>query len=180
MNQKLTLGLACSVVGFGIGYFIKSKDQGVVVMAPSPDNKAEQAYMRNVVSQNLMTSDKRVKYSQCYKDFLARAPSQAGVAASTEPANQGKVVYVLQLAEDGKMLGFELATSDFAEKVFLNCLENLIEGTRFLPPPLGVNRYMSYEFSFKDDEVYKKELEERKNKPALDLVVPTPVPTATP
>ena len=76
----------------------------------------------------------------------------------------------------GSLLNYELAESSFRDKSFSSCIADSFEGLRFLPPPLGINRFLAHEFVFKTDETFMREMEERKNQAPLTLVTATPGP----
>jgi hypothetical protein len=95
------------------------------------------------------------------------------LSAAPEKTIEGILTYVFHLTEDGKIIEYELAVNELENKRFSDCVEKGFEKLRFLPPPLGINRYVAYEMSFKKDETYLKELEDRKSNPPITLV-PTP------
>jgi hypothetical protein len=153
-----------------------------VIMSPAGDNKIEQAYRRSGFGDRLMSVERRKKFSTCYKlmlsangyDEINPTPKPGDTSDAATNAYEGKVTFVFHLAEDGRLIDFEHVDSEISDKNFIRCLTKAIEGTRFLPPPLGVNRYLAYDLVFKSDETYKREIEERKNQAPLLLVTPTP------
>jgi hypothetical protein len=177
------IGLLGVVSGLTIGLMVGRRgDSEKVMMSPAPDNKTEQAYRRSGFGDRLMSIDRRNQLSECYKTMLRNngydenspTPKPGVVDGADTPGFEGKVTFVFHVGEDGTMLSFELIDSEFSDTSFGRCLTKAIEGTRFLPPPLGINRYLAYDFVFKSDETYKKEMEERKNQAPLLLVTPTP------
>jgi hypothetical protein len=53
------------------------------------------------------------------------------------------------VAEDGTMLNYERveSDSDIDEPRLVKCVEHALKGSRFLPPPLGINRYIAFDFA---------------------------------
>ena len=168
------------VVGFGLctavgmGTFVL-RQLSPAALFPAPDSKVEQAYRRSGFGDLLMTSARREAFSNCYKKFVEMR-TQKSSAVNLE----GRLVYVFQVAEDGKVKSIELAVDEFKDTTLDACVQVEFDGLRFLPPPLGINRHIAHEFTFKKEETFQKEQEARKNKPALELVVPTPAGTAAP
>ncbi|MEN9825627.1 MAG: hypothetical protein RI953_1372 [Pseudomonadota bacterium] len=153
----------------------------IVLMSPASDNKAEQAYRRIGFGDRIMSTERKKSLSLCYKDMLrsngydeSRPTPKPESHGESPGAFEGKVTFVFHVAEDGRMNGYDLADSDFLDREFLNCIEKSLNGVRFLPPPLGINRYLAHEFVFKSDETFKREMEERKNQAPLTLVTATP------
>ncbi len=167
------------VIGVLAGLSSKSH---TVLMSPTPDNKAEQAYRRSGFGDKLMTPQRRLQLSLCYKTMLNSngynennpTPKPDALPDASNVAFEGKVTFIFNIAEDGKMIGYELVESEISDKSFQRCVQKAIKDARFLPPPLGINRYLAYDFVFKSDETFKKEMEERKNQSPLMLVTPTP------
>ena len=154
-----------------------------VLMAPSPYNKLEQAYRRNGFGDKIMSIDRRAELSSCYKEMLrnngydeVKPTPKAGTHSNKPESFEGKLTFVFHVDEDGSLLKFELADSDFQDKNFSNCIAKTFDGLRFLPPPLGINRYLAHEFIFKTDDTFKREMEERKNQAPLTLFTATPEP----
>ncbi len=183
-ERKPSLAIAAALIaGVGAG-FLWGRTTGSehVFMSPTPDNKVEQAYRRSGFGDKLMTTARRTELSLCYKTMLKSngydennpTPKPGSSAESHNLIFEGKATYVFHIAEDGKMLDYELVDSDFLDKSFVRCVSKALKGARFLPPPLGINRYLAYDFVFKSDETFKREMEERKNQSPLMLVTPTP------
>jgi len=154
-----------------------------VMMTPAPDNKTEQAYRRNGFGDKIMSVERRKQLSACYKTMLrnngydeARPTPKPGANPETTPNFEGKITFVFQVDEDGSMLKYELADSDFRDTNFSDCISKSLAGVRFLPPPLGINRFLAHEFVFKSEDTFKREMEERKNQSPLTLVTATPGP----
>ena len=150
-------------------------------MTPTPDNKAEQAYRRNGFGDKIMTAERRNTLSACYKTMLrnngydeTRPTPKPNASPDTLRNFEGKVTFIFQVDEDGSVLKYEVADSDFRDKGFSDCISSSLTGTRFLPPPLGINRFLAHEFVFKSDETFKREMDERKNQAPLTLVTATP------
>ena len=157
------------------------RSQKTIVMTPAPDNKAEQAYRRSGFGDKIMTMERRKTLSACYKTMLrnngydeARPTPKPNASPDTAPSFEGKVTFIFQVDENGSMLNYELADSDFRDKAFSDCISASLAGIRFLPPPLGINRFLAHEFVFKSDETFKREMDERKNQAPLTLVTATP------
>jgi len=185
-NDKRIVAAGCVVLGLAFGNLFSNK---VTLMAPAGDTKILSSYIRNGFANRLMSKDRRVHYSKCYDNFIKQAElkapsttpqSDGGTTLSTQPTKtlEGLLTYVFHLTEDGKIIDFELAENELNDSSFAKCVEKAFEKLRFLPPPLGINRYLAYEMSFKKDETYLKELEEKKSNPPITLV-PTP-PKETP
>jgi hypothetical protein len=179
--QSIATGLAFVGVATIVAYTLGPRN--VIVMTPAPDNKAEQAYRRNGFGDKIMSQERRKALSVCYKTMLrsngydeARPTPKPGTNPETANNFEGKVTFVFHVAEDGALNKFELADSDFRDTKFTDCISKSLAGLRFLPPPLGINRYLAHEFVFKSDETFKREMEERKNQAPLTLVTATPTP----
>ncbi|NBO38730.1 hypothetical protein EBU99_09115 [bacterium] len=181
LNQKsFAVGL---VLGVGIAFiFHLARSDKPVLMSPAPDNKVEQAYRRNGFGDKIMSAERRKALSTCYKTMLREAgydevnpTPKPGTSNEKADIFEGKVTFVFHVEEDGKLKNFELADSDFRDTDFTNCIATSFKGLRFLPPPLGINRFLAHEFIFKSDETFKRENEERKNQTPLTLVTATPV-----
>jgi hypothetical protein len=177
--QSIAMGLASVGVATVVAYALGQRS--VIVMAPAPDNKAEQAYRRNGFGDKIMSQERRKALSTCYKTMLrsngydeARPTPKPGTNPETAENFEGKVTFVFHVAEDGALNKFKLAESDFRDSKFTDCISNSLAGLRFLPPPLGINRFLAHEFVFKSDETFKREMEERKNQAPLTLVTATP------
>lgn len=172
------LWLSVAVAALAVAQVMSPK---AVLMAPSPDNKLEQNYRRNGFGDKIMSVERRTVLSSCYKTML-RNNGYDEVNPTPKPGNhsvppesfEGKVTFVFHVDEDGSLLKYDLADSDFRDKTFSNCIAKSFDGLRFLPPPLGINRYLAHEFVFKTDETFKREMEERKNQAPLTLVTATP------
>jgi hypothetical protein len=81
---------------------------------------------------------------------------------------------VFHVGESGEKLSHELAESEIGDSTFVNCVDRALKDLRFLPPPLGINRFLAHEFTFKSEQTFKREIEERKNQEPLVLVTATP------
>ncbi|NBW82707.1 hypothetical protein EBR21_13225 [bacterium] len=172
-------------VSFLLFFALDSFRRPVILMSPAADNKVEQAYRRSGFGDRIMSTERKKSLSNCYKNMLrsngydeARPTPKAGDTGELLPAFEGKVTFVFNVGEDGKMIDHDLVDSDFHDREFLNCIEKSLEGVRFLPPPLGINRYLAHEFVFKSDETFRREMEERKNQSPLTLVTATPTSPA--
>ena len=172
--------VAIAIVGVVITQLQPRK---TVVMTPAPDNKTEQAYRRNGFGDKIMTVERRKQLSACYKTMLrsngydeARPTPKPGSNPESTPSFEGKVTFVFQVDEDGSMLNHELADSDFRDTSFSDCISKSLVDIRFLPPPLGINRFLAHEFVFKSEDTFKREMEERKGQSPLTLVTATPAP----
>lgn len=187
-DNSLWLGL---VAGAALIYVFKEKP---VLLAPAGETKIASAYMRNGFANLLMAPERRKQYSMCYESFVKdreslKQPAQPPAAttpdatAETKPTTQlelpaterteGSLTYVFQLKENGELIEYDLANDEFKDMRFTKCIQTAFKNLRFLPPPLGINRYIAYEMSFKKDETLRKELEEKKTSSPLTLV-PTP------
>jgi hypothetical protein len=158
-----------------------TEKSSVFLMAPAPDNKAELAYRRSGFGDRIMTPQRRDALSTCYKELLKRNGIEDGAKATTSATQnkeiskfEGKVIYVFHVAENGEKLSHEIVDAQINENTFLSCIEVALRGIRFLPPPLGISRYLAHEFTFKSEETFKKEMEERKNQEPLVVVTVTP------
>ncbi|MEY3902628.1 MAG: hypothetical protein RL189_1934 [Pseudomonadota bacterium] len=158
-----------------------TQNSSVVLMAPAPDNKTELAYRRSGFGDRIMTPQRREALSTCYKELLKRNGIEEGAKATTSSTQnkdiskfEGKVTYVFQVAENGEKISHEIVDAQINENTFLSCIEVALRGVRFLPPPLGISRYLAHEFTFKSEETFRKEMEERKNQEPLVLVTATP------
>jgi hypothetical protein len=179
-DSKITPAILL-LAGIGLFAVISVKSRDVIVMTPAPDNKTEQAYRRNGFGDKIMSQERRKSLTACYKSMLrnkgydeARPTPKSGVNSEKQENFEGKVTYVFHVAEDGLLKNFELADSDFKDDTFTRCISDSLKGLRFLPPPLGINRFLAHEFVFKSDETFKREMEERKNQSPLTLVTATP------
>ena len=156
------------------------QDARVVLMAPAPDNKAELAYRRNGFGDRIMNNKRREILSGCYNDYMKKNGIDAASGESTTSGEldisrfEGKLTYVFHIGENGEKLSHELTESEISDSTFINCVDSALQDLRFLPPPLGINRYLAHEFTFKSEQTFKRELEERKNQEPLVLVTPTP------
>jgi hypothetical protein len=162
--------------------------ESTIIQTPISDSKIQSNYMRNGFSNILMAPTRRRSYSNCYENFVktrSTATSRTESAANASSLNskqeelpsneriEGSLTYVFHLAEDGKVNHFDLAVDELSDQTLSNCIEQAFKGVRFLPPPLGINRYIAYEMTFKRDETLKREQAEKQNNPPLTLV-PTP------
>ncbi|MFZ9520279.1 MAG: hypothetical protein ACO3A4_07370 [Silvanigrellaceae bacterium] len=177
--KTIAAGLAIFGIATVAGYSFGQRN--VIVMTPPPDNKAEQAYRRNGFGDKIMSQERRKTLSACYKTMLrnngydeSKPTAKPGVNPESAEIFEGKVTFVFHVAEDGKLNNFELADSDFTDNKFTDCISKSLSGLRFLPPPIGINRFLAHEFVFKSDETFKREMEERKNQAPLTLVTATP------
>lgn len=191
-DSNLWIGL---ISGALLVFLLKDRP---VLLAPSGDPKIAASYMRNGFSNLLMEPERRKQYSICYESFVKERESIKPLTAtgqSKEPAPstetnteiktasqlelpakervEGSLTYVFHLKENGELIEYELAKDDFKDDKFPKCIQAGFKDLRFLPPPLGINRYIAYEMTFKKDETVRKELEERKSNSPLTLV-PTP------
>ena len=178
--NNLVIWLAIAVTGLAV---MQLQPRKTVVMTPAPDNKTEQAYRRNGFGDKIMTAERRKQFSACYKTMLhnngydeARPTPKPGANPESTPNFEGKITFVFQVDEDGSLLKYELADSDFRDSNFSDCISKSLSGIRFLPPPLGINRFLAHEFVFKSEDTFRREMEERKNQSPLTLVTATPGP----
>ncbi|MEN9529825.1 MAG: hypothetical protein RI932_1698 [Pseudomonadota bacterium] len=176
-----TLWLAVALTAMVVLQF---RNQNLTISTPSPDNKAEQAYRRTGFGDKIMSPERRKQLTACYKEMLrnngydeSRPTPKAETSTDKRDNFEGKVTFVFHVDEDGSLIDYELADSDFQDKRFSSCISESLNGVRFLPPPLGINRYIAHEFVFKSDETFKREMEEKKNQPPLTLVTPQPEAT---
>lgn len=142
----------------------------VTLQAPNPDEKALQKYKRAGFNDVVMKYAR--EYSDCYKVYLGE--DDKGVAVEKRPEGfirEGVMTFVFHVAEDGRMLSYNLVKDDFKQDDFEKCIHKNFSDLHFLPPPLGINRYIAHDLSFKTEETYKRELEERKNQ-SLPKVLP--------
>jgi len=165
-----------------------------VLLAPAGETKVASAYMRNGFGNILMAPERRKQFSVCYESFVkdreslkqatsSNHPPAAGGSGETKQTTQlelppterveGSLTYVFQIKENGELINYELANDEFKDMRFSKCIQSAFKNLRFLPPPLGINRYVAYEMTFKKDETLKKELEEKRTSSPLTLV-PTP------
>ena len=185
-DSSLWLGL---IAGALLVQLLKDKP---LILAPAGDTKISSAYMRNGFANILMATERRQQYSQCYENFVKDRESHAAQnlknlttrgTPNTPPTPQlelparerveGSLTYIFQVRENGELVDYELANDEFKDLKFSKCIQTAFKDLRFLPPPLGINRFIAYEMSFKKDETIKKELEEKKASSPLTLV-PTP------
>lgn len=184
----LTLG-ATSLLGIGIligfysssGSSLQTNGQNVVLMAPAPDQKTEMSYRRNGFSDRIMSPQRREALTKCYSELLKSngidesQPDSVNTLTPTDLSKyEGKVTYVFHVAENGEKLSHEIIESQISDSNFLGCIEVALRGLRFLPPPLGISRYLSHDFTFKSERTFKKEQEEKKNQEPLVLITVTP------
>lgn len=180
----MALGLGAGAIGYLFGSRASQNQVGPVrADAAQPslvfngggvDPKVQQAYIRSGVSERIMTQPRRAKLGACYQEFVVRR----GEGNSQEPG-EGKISVVFEIAENGVMKGYEIIDNELGDDDLQSCLESQLEGVRFLPPPLGINRYIVYDFFFKKDETVRREMEEHNSRPALELIPATPAPGAT-
>jgi hypothetical protein len=191
-DQNLWLGL---IAGALLVFFLKEKP---VLLAPAGETKIASSYMRNGFANLLMAPERRKQFSICYESFVKdreglKPPTGTDQSAAQTPAGEAKVdakpttqlelppkervegslTYVFQLKENGELIEYELANDEFKDLRFAKCIQAGFKDLRFLPPPLGINRYIAYEMTFKKDETVRREMEERKSSSPLTLV-PTP------
>lgn len=182
-----TLAASLLAVGIAIGSYVsagktsQAAGQSVVLMAPAPDAKTEMGYRRNGFADRIMSPQRREALTGCYNELLkANGIDESKPAAANNPTStdmskfEGKVTYVFHIAENGEKISHEIVDSQISDRNFLGCIEVALRGVRFLPPPLGINRYLSHEFTFKSEQTYRKELEEKKNQEPLVLITVTP------
>ncbi|MEN9811214.1 MAG: hypothetical protein RLZZ488_2781 [Pseudomonadota bacterium] len=185
--QLTTFAVSLVAVGLFLGIYAsagrapQSSGQSVVLMAPAPDPKTELAYRRNGFADRIMTVQRREALTNCYTEFLKSNGIDESNSAATKTATgadlskfEGKVTYVFQIAENGEKITHEIVDSQISDRNFLGCIEVALRGVRFLPPPLGINRYLSHEFTFKSEQTYRKEMEEKKSQEPLVLITVTP------
>lgn len=87
---------------------------------------------------------------------------------------EGELTFVFHVGENGENLSHELAESEIDDSTCVSCVDSALEDLRFLPPPRGINRFLAHEFTFKSQQTFKRELEERRNQEPLVLVTATP------
>ena len=137
------------------------------LMSPNPDEKALSNYKRSGFNNFIMAYGR--EYSDCYNKLLEKIGEKPKDENDTR-SREGVLTYVFQVGEDGSLLKYELIQNEFKDAEIDGCVSKHFADLRFLPPPLGINRYISHDFSFKTKETYEKELEERKN--SLPKVLP--------
>lgn len=184
MGSSLQFGVSAALflgaLGAGaFGFLIGQKSSGhsagggnITFQSAPADPKVEQSYVRSGIGERILTPERRAILGTCYQEFLARITDKKGENVKEE----GKVGVVFQIAEDGKMLSYEIIDNQLNEPGLTECVENQMKDLRFLPPPLGINRYIVYDFWFKKEETVLKEMEERRNRPPLELITTTPTP----
>lgn len=143
-----------------------------LIQAGVADPKVEKSYIRNGVSDRIMTTKRREQFGNCYRTFLA-ARDESG---NKETPEEGKIAVVFHIGENGVMQSYEVIDNELGNEDLEECLTAQLEDLRFLPPPVGINRFIVYDFWFKKDETVRKEIEERNSRPALELVPMTPEP----
>lgn len=175
--------LGAAAMGAILGFFLaRISQKPTILLAPVTDNKVEQYYRRSGLNERLMSVERRKAFSECYKSFLRNNgysdvnPTPKPLSGGVDPnaVFEGKATFVFHIGEDGTLLDYEAIDSDFSDQSFVRCLSRSVKGVRFLPPPLGINRYLSYDLVFKSDETFKKDIEERKGQSPLMLITPTP------
>jgi hypothetical protein len=187
-SGALPLVISLTALGLGagaVGYLFGSRgvqapvgparsdgvQSSLVFNGGGADPKVQQAYVRSGVSERIMTQPRRVKLGSCYQEFVVKR----GEGTAEEPV-EGKISVVFEIAENGVMKGYEVIDNELGDDDLQACLEGQLEGLRFLPPPLGINRFIVYDFMFKKDETVRREMEERNSRPALELIPTTPDP----
>jgi hypothetical protein len=158
---------------------------GNVIMAPERRRRYSSCY-EEFVKLRKAQLDAAKKGSDVAKDAAALKPKtelEIASADKTDSRNQqglhpeerteGSLVYVFHVKENGELIDYELANDGLRDKHFSTCIEKAFENIRFNPPPLGINRYIAYEMTFKTEETLKREREERGNQAPYTLV-PTP------
>ncbi|MEY3902692.1 MAG: hypothetical protein RL189_1998 [Pseudomonadota bacterium] len=185
--QLTTFAVSLVAVGLFLGFYAsaskapQNNGQSVVLMAPASDPKIELAYRRNGFADRIMSPQRREALTGCYNELLkANGIDESKPAATKSPTStdmskfEGKVTYVFHIAENGEKISHEIIDSQISDSNFLGCIEVALRGVRFLPPPLGINRYLSHEFTFKSEQTFRKEMEEKKNQEPLVLITVTP------
>ncbi len=161
-------------------FFGRSTPQ-ISMMSPAPDAKVEQNYRRSGFGDRLMSLERRKNFSDCYKTMLRNngynenSPTpKPGSEMEARNTFEGKVTTVFHLDEDGTVLNYEVIDSEITDRVFVRCIQSALKGSRFMPPPLGINRHIAYDLMFRSDEAFRKEMEEKRNQPPLALITATP------
>jgi hypothetical protein len=123
------------------------------------------SYMRTGVAERIMTTERRGLLGDCYQNHLMEAPKNPG--SSKE---EGKIIVLFEVAENGSILSSEVIDNELKSQNLQNCVMGSLSGVRFLPPPLGINRYIAYDFNFKQEETLAREMEELKSAPTIELI----------
>jgi hypothetical protein len=178
----VALALGSGILGFLLGSRSAGSSGsgpqagGLVIQAGVADPKVEKAYVRNGISERIMSEKRRQAFGDCYRGYLAR---RAESSAEDKP-EEGKIAVVFEIAENGRMVSFEVIDNELGDDSLQECLTAQLEGLRFLPPPLGISRHQVYDFWFKKDETVRREMEERNSRPALELIPTNPTPSPSP
>lgn len=187
-KEKYWIGGGCLLAGFVLGAIALNKSSpNIELMTPAADAKTEQNYRRAGLGDRLMNGERRRMFSDCYKSMLRNSgfdetnpTPKPGSELEGKDSFEGKVTIIFHISENGTMLSHELVESEIPDKAFQRCVYNAIKGTRFMPPPLGINRYIAYDLMFRSDESFRKEMEEKRNQAPLALVTATPGAQGTP
>lgn len=170
---------------FGVGATLILKPSPPQLLAPAADTKVAAAYTKNGFGNVIMSSQRRKGYSKCYENFVTSRTSALQLAKSLpdssvlqedlapEQRTEGALIFVFHVRESGELQDFDLAIDELHDATFTECIKKALTGIRFTPPPLGINRYISYEMNFKTEETLKKEREQKANQAPYTLV-PTP------
>lgn len=144
----------------------------VDIQVPTSLEKVEQNYYRNGFSKYLMKDYRG--YSTCYNKFTDKFDLMSD-SQKEGKVDEGTVTFIYKLGEDGTMLEYKLLANEISDDDLPDCLAKNFKGIAFAPPPLGISRYLTFDFVLKREETYKKELEERKNNQAPQIIPVNPL-----
>lgn len=158
------------VAGLCVGVLITSiiATPRVEVNVPTSIKEVENTYYRNGFSKYLMKKVNR--YRECYNNFTTRLDKEGSLGKTKEIVDEGLVTFIFEIEEDGELASYKLLYNELSDDNLPKCISDNFEGISFAPPPLGISKYRTFDFSFLREETYKEKLKEKKNFPQI---VPT-------
>lgn len=127
---------------------------------PADDGKLANTYKEENLVKTIRENAKDLQI--CYLNHLEKNPE----------IKEGTMNLLVKVEENGELSEVRITKDSFHEKNFEECLTNKIGKFYLSPPPLGINRYISYELGFKSEETALKEAAERVKKSYMPKVLP--------
>lgn len=161
-DVKYMLIFLVGVIGVLLGLLVgrNSSTTSSSLQMPADDGKLAKEYKeKNLVK---LIRDNAKDIQTCYLDLLKKENKNI----------EGTLTLLFKLEEDGEISNTKVTGSSFNNNNFESCVTKKFDGLYLSPPPIGINRYISHDLAFKDEQTALKEAEEKKQNSKPPEILP--------
>ena len=165
-KKNIVIITLVGVIGILVGIIVgQSISKNSKTTSPTPvimdqDGKLAKSYKEQVLVKTIRENAKDIQ--TCYLDYLAMKPKII----------EGDFAFNIKVEEDGEITSMKMTNNDFKQDSFADCVTRKIKSYRLSPPPLGINRNIDHNISFKTQETADREALERSKSFELPKVLP--------